>query len=131
MNPEERLIAEAALALEEAYAPYSSYKVGAALLCEDGSVFRGCNVENASYGLSCCAERVALFKAISEGKRRFTAIAVVAEPGKTVPIPCGACRQVLAEFSPELKVIVKGPGEDLLDFTLRELLPFGFPGNRP
>lgn len=129
VSPEEKLIEEATRALNEAYAPYSSYRVGAAILCEDGAIFRGCNVENASYGLSCCAERVALFKAVSEGKRRFEAIAIVTEGPNPVPVPCGACRQVLAEFSPGLRVIVAA-GTNFLRLNLADLLPFRFEGNR-
>ena len=98
-------LASAAIeASQRAYAPYSKFKVGAALLAEDGRVFTGCNVENASYGLTNCAERTAVFKAVSEGATRFKAIAIAGGVGD-VAMPCGACRQVLAEFSPEMEVL--------------------------
>jgi cytidine deaminase len=94
------LLEAAARAARKAHAPYSDYKVGAALLCADGQVFTGCNVENASYGLTNCAERTAVFTAIAAGRRDFVAMAVVAE-GDRMPYPCGACRQVLSEFCRE------------------------------
>ncbi len=97
------LMAEAELARLAAYAPYSRFQVGAALLTADGRVIRGCNVENASYSLTLCAERNAVFKAVSEGARAFVAIAVTAGPGRSAS-PCGSCRQVLYEFSPEIRV---------------------------
>jgi cytidine deaminase len=93
----EALLDAAAKAARKAHAPYSGYKVGAALLCADGEMFTGCNVENASYGLTNCAERTAVFTAISAGRRDFVAMAVVAD-GDSMPYPCGACRQVLSEF---------------------------------
>ena len=116
-------------AMTHAYAPYSGYKVGAALLCADGTVYQGCNIENASYSPTNCAERTAFFKAVSEGKRAFTAIAIVAAP-EGAPLrktaPCGVCRQVMMEFSPEMEVIcLNGAGESKT-FALRELLPYGF-----
>jgi len=105
----EALIAKAMEAREKAHAPYSNFAVGAALLAKSGRVYTGCNVENASYGLSICAERAAVFKAVSEGEREFEAIAVVTEKGVT---PCGACRQVLIEFGEDIQVIVaNGAGE--------------------
>jgi cytidine deaminase len=91
------LLEVARKAAQKAYAPYSNYKVGAALLCADGEVFSGCNVENASYGLTNCAERTAVFSAVAAGRRDFVAMAIVAA-GDSMPYPCGACRQVLAEF---------------------------------
>jgi cytidine deaminase len=94
------LLESAAKAASKAYAPYSNYKVGAALLCADGEVFCGCNIENASYGLTNCAERTAVFTAIAAGRRDFVAMAVVAD-GDSMPYPCGACRQVLSEFCRE------------------------------
>ena len=94
------LVAAARAAARRAYAPYSHYAVGAALLAEDGAVFSGCNVENASYGLTNCAERTALFKAVSEGRRRFCALAIAGGTPKAPAVPCGACRQALAEFCP-------------------------------
>ena len=98
----DRLLELAARARENAYVPYSHFAVGAALRSEDGSIYTGCNVENASYGLTICAERNAVVHAVAEGARRFDAVAVVTENGVT---PCGACRQVLAEFGPEMTVI--------------------------
>lgn len=119
----ENLIAKAMGARKEAYAPYSHFTVGAALLARSGRVYTGCNVENASYGLSICAERVAVFKAVSEGEREFEAIAVVTEKGVT---PCGACRQVLREFGDDIKVIVANEAGAYQVFTVRELLPEAF-----
>ena len=98
MTPKD-LMAEAELARESSYSPYSRFAVGAALLGVSGRVYHGCNVENASFGLACCAERTAVFKAVSEGEKAFAAIAVTAGPGRGAP-PCGACRQVLFECSP-------------------------------
>jgi len=120
----EDLVALALEARKKAYAPYSHFPVGAALLAESGQVYAGCNVENASYGLSICAERVALFKAAAAGERRFKAIAVVTE---TMATPCGSCRQVLAEFGgDELQVIVADPEGQMEIYTLGELLPASF-----
>ncbi|MCC8042768.1 MAG: cytidine deaminase [Oscillospiraceae bacterium] len=107
-----------------AYAPYSHFRVGAALLCESGEVYTDCNVENSSYGVSCCAERTALYKAVSEGERKFTAIAIACD-GDEYPYPCGICRQALSEFGTDLRVIV-GSGGEMKTFTLEELLPSGF-----
>ena len=121
---DEELVAAARAVREHAYAPYSAFAVGAALLCEDGSVVSGCNVENASYGLSQCAERVAVASAVASGKRRFSALAVVGPP-EGVTAPCGACRQVLAEFAPALRVLY-GSGAALERTTLAELLPLAF-----
>ena len=111
-------------ASQRAYAPYSKFKVGAALLAEDGRVFTGCNVENASYGLTNCAERTAVFKAVSEGATRFMAIAIAGGVGD-VAMPCGACRQVLAEFCPPDAPVrcVSLDGSIVKDFTVGELLP--------
>ncbi len=120
------LLALAWEARAQAYTPYSGYPVGACLLGEDGRTFLGCNVENASYGLTMCAERNAVFKAVSEGARRFVALAVTAEG--SLPFPCGACRQVLYEFSPELRVLVADKGR-IVETTLAELLPNGFGPN--
>ena len=105
----EELLKEAAEAASQAYCPYSEYRVGAALLTTDDTIFRGCNVENASYGLTNCAERTALFSAVAKGHRSFSALAVVSS-GDDFPYPCGACRQVLAEFcSPEMPVWIAAP----------------------
>jgi len=117
------LIQQAIRARDNAYAPYSKYKVGAALLTADGKVFLGCNVENASYGPSMCAERVAVFKAVSEGYKEFQAIAVATVNGGT---PCGVCRQVLREFAPNLVVVVSDVESNYQVFTLSDLLPHGF-----
>lgn len=123
MSPDD-LVALAKEARERAYAPYSHFAVGAALLAESGQVYAGCNVENASYGLSICAERVALFKAVAAGDRRFKAIAVVTE---TMATPCGSCRQVLAEFGEdELQVIVADLEGQMEVYALGELLPATF-----
>ena len=119
----ENLIAKAMEAREKAHAPYSRFAVGAALLSKSGCIYTGCNVENASYGLSICAERTAVFKAVSEGERDFEAIAVVTEKGVT---PCGACRQVLMEFGEDIQVIVANGAGEYRVFTLQELLPEAF-----
>lgn len=108
-----------------AYAPYSGFAVGAALLTDDGTVYTGFNIENASYGLSMCAERVALFKAVSAGRRRFSALAVACG-GEDYCRPCGACRQVLAEFAPELRVLMANERGDFKEMRLAELLPEAF-----
>jgi len=124
MDPN-KLIFVAKKAMERAHAPYSNYKVGAALICADGTVFKGCNVENASYGLTNCAERTALFSAVAAGKTEFKAIAIAAS-GAPAPFPCGACRQVLAEFcDPDFPIhIANGKGYETT--TLGELLPRAF-----
>lgn len=123
MTPEE-LLARAGLARVAAYAPYSHYAVGAAVLTEDGTVFSGCNVENASYGLTVCAERVAVFAAVAAGHRHLRAAAVVTPSRGS---PCGACRQVLLEFGgPELMVHLADPDGGRRDRTLAELLPESF-----
>ncbi len=119
------LIKQAKKAMEYAYVPYSRFKVGAALLTKDGMVFHGCNVENASYGATCCAERIAVFKAISEGKKFFEKIAVVSDSGKLTP-PCGICRQVLLEFMPEGMVILENEIGEIKTYSVKELLPIGF-----
>ena len=121
---EAELIRAALAASEHAYIPYSDYRVGAALLTPDGEVFTGCNVESASYSPTICAERTALVKAVSEGKRAFAAVAVVTRDGGS---PCGLCRQLLYEFSPEMLVIMADlTGRARQRATLSELLPFGF-----
>ncbi len=112
-------------AREFAVADYSNFKVGAALLADDGRVFTGCNVENATYGLTVCAERVALFKALSEGARRFTQIAVVADTEGPTP-PCGACRQLLWEFGGDLEVILGNLSSETGRHRLRDLFPLPF-----
>jgi cytidine deaminase len=118
------LFQQAEAVMQYAYAPYSNYRVGAALLTKDGKMFTGVNVENSSYGGTICAERVAFSKAIAEGEREFEAIAIASTDGKGWP--CGICRQFMYEFSPELKVIVGPDIEHLEIITLSELLPKGF-----
>lgn len=121
-----QLIETANKAREKAYAPYSGFTVGAALLATDGRVFTGCNIENSSYTPTCCAERVAIFKAVSEGCKAFDAIAVVGGEGDCVRdkcYPCGVCRQVMSEFCSEDMKIYFSNGDII---TLGELLPFGF-----
>lgn len=113
-------------ACENAYAPYSKFKVGAALLSSDGRVFTGCNVENSSYGAGICAERTAAVKAVSEGAVRFSAIAI-ANAGGGLTFPCGICRQFLSEFAEEgFRVILRNDKGSLEIFTLEELMPHGF-----
>lgn len=125
MSENEKLCIIAKDAANNAYAPYSNFKVGAALLSEDDIVYTGCNIENASYGATNCAERTAIFKAISEGKRNFTKIAVTTVDGKSTP-PCGMCRQVLMEFMPEGEVIFIDKNNDIIAFKVSELLPHNF-----
>lgn len=122
---DEKLLELALDARKNAYVPYSGYAVGAALLTEDGKVFAGCNIENAAYGNTLCAERTALVKAVSEGCRKFTRLAVV---GNSTDYcwPCGACRQMLYEFAPDLEVLVARKDHLFVKFPLRELLPHGF-----
>jgi cytidine deaminase len=117
------LIDLATKAREQAYAPYSNYAVGAALRGKSGRIYTGCNVENAVYSLTICAERNALFKAVSEGEREFGALAVVTANGGS---PCGSCRQVLAEFGPALRVLIAMPGRLVAVQTVAELLPRAF-----
>ena len=111
-------------ARENAYSPYSHFAVGAALLCEDGTLYEGCNIENASYGLTNCAERTAIFKAVSEGHIKFKALAVFADT-KGPCAPCGACRQVMAEFKIPLIIMGNLMG-NIKIVTIEELLPFSF-----
>ena len=117
-----KLIAEAIEARKNSYCPYSGFAVGAALLCKDGTIFRGCNIENASFSLTNCAERTAVFKAVSEGVTEFDTIAIAA---KTKAWPCGACRQVLNEFAPGIRVLVTWD-DHVEEKNLSELLPEGF-----
>jgi cytidine deaminase len=121
------LVRAAAKARQRAVAPYSKFKVGAALLTRSGAIITGANVESASYGLTCCAERIALFNALTAGKRDFVAVAVVARaPGG--PMPCGACRQLLAEYAPNAKVWVADTRalHVLKEFSVMDLLPAAF-----
>ncbi|UOY94046.1 cytidine deaminase [Ectobacillus sp. JY-23] len=125
MNSQE-LIQKAIEARQNAYVPYSKFKVGAALLAVDGKLYQGCNVENASYGLTNCAERTALFKAVSEGNKEFTAIAVVGDTAGPIS-PCGACRQVMVELcKPETKVYLANLKGDVQETTVAALLPGAF-----
>lgn len=123
--PVEKLINAAAAARARAYAPYSNFRVGAAILTSEGRYYTGCNVENASYGLSCCAERVALFKAVSNGERHFIALAVTAGTDDYCA-PCGACRQALAEFNPALRVYMANRRGEYRVQTVAALLPAAF-----
>jgi cytidine deaminase len=118
------LLAAAEAARGHAYAPYSRFSVGAALLCDDGTVVTGCNVENASYGMTMCAERTAVFAAVASGRTRFLTVAVAGPPGVTTP-PCGACRQVLAEFGRDARVLyTTASGHETT--TVDALLPASF-----
>lgn len=120
-----QLLDAARTARGNAVATFSGFKVGAALLTEQGTIVTGCNVENATYGLTVCAERVAMFKALSEGHRRFTAVAVVADTQTPTP-PCGACRQILWEFGGDLEVILGNLTDETARFRLAKLLPHPF-----
>lgn len=125
---EQGLMEAAMKAREAAYAPYSGFRVGAALLTKSGTVYTGCNIENAAYSPTNCAERTAIFKAVSEGEREFQAIAIVggADGLQEDCTPCGVCRQVLAEFCDGDLVILTGTTERIRRSTLAEMLPFGF-----
>lgn len=120
---DETLLALAREAMKRSYSPYSHYPVGAALLCADGRIFEGCNIENASFGLTNCGERTAIFKAVSEGATEFVAIAIASTV--SAPWPCGACRQVLNEFAPDIRVLVTWDG-GTDEMNLKQLLPHGF-----
>ena len=122
---EQTLVQRAMEMLEKSYCPYSGFPVGAALECEDGTVFTGCNVENAAYGSTICAERTALVKAVSEGHRTFTRLAVAGR-GEDYCWPCGACRQMLREFAPQLVILVARGDGSFVRTTLAELLPHSF-----
>ena len=120
------LIQKAQEAKEKAYVPYSGFHVGAALLCKDGTIFTGCNIENSAYGPTNCAERTAIFKAVSEGYREFKAIAIISD-SKELTSPCGVCRQVMAEFcEPDFEVIMLSCDGRYGSATLEELLPYAF-----
>lgn len=125
MDAFKKLLESASRARKKAYAPYSHFSVGAALLTEDGEIYDGCNVENLSYGLTICAERVAVFSAIAAGSRNFTGLSLVADTPEPIT-PCGACRQVLYEFSPDLWVISTNLAGQQKMYRLRELLPDAF-----
>ena len=127
---EERLLAAAADVRQRAYAPYSSFQVGAALYTETGDLHRGCNVENVSYGLTMCAERVAIGAAVAAGMKKVRLLALVSDSPEPV-VPCGACRQVLAEFNPSLRILSQTVGGQSTEFALNALLPSpdqGLPG---
>ena len=121
-----QLIEEAKKARDMAYAPYSKFQVGAALLTEDGKVYHGCNIENAAYSMCNCAERTALFKAFSDGERNFTMMAVIADTDRPVT-PCGACRQVISELCPQdMTVVLTNLKGDIQQITVEQLLPGAF-----
>ncbi|HVU08614.1 MAG TPA: cytidine deaminase [Verrucomicrobiae bacterium] len=122
-----KLVAAAARAREDSVSPYSQFKVGAALLTKRSEIIGGANVESASYGLTCCAERIALFKALTDGKKDFIAVAVVARCDGG-PMPCGACRQLLVEYAPDAQIIVADSDnlKKVRKFSVRELLPSAF-----
>ncbi|RDU23722.1 cytidine deaminase [Anaerosacchariphilus polymeriproducens] len=128
------LVEKALEARKFSYSPYSNFRVGAALLAEDGQIIKGCNIENAAFSPTNCAERTAVFKAVSEGITEFKAIAIVGGPGDEEPseiaAPCGVCRQVLREFcDPEKFIVLLGKGDKTWkEYTLEELLPLGFAG---
>lgn len=119
------LIDMALKAMENAYAPYSGFKVGAAILCSDKKVYTGCNIENSSYGASNCAERTAIFKAVSEGEREFEKIAIVSSSGDFT-FPCGICRQVLSEFMYDKTVVIFSEKDGISEFKVKDLLPEAF-----
>ncbi|NOX89331.1 MAG: cytidine deaminase [Calditrichaeota bacterium] len=122
-NPEE-LIKAARKARNFARAKYSNFRVGAAIITDEGEVFTGCNIESSSYSMTICAERVALTKALSEGKERFKALSIVAKDGAFCP-PCGACRQLLFDYAPDIDIVLSD-GNDYQIFKLRDLLPHAF-----
>ena len=122
MDIDGQLIAEARQAQEKAYAPYSNFRVGAALLTKDGKIYTGANIENSSFGLTVCAERLAIFKAVYDGVQTYQSIAITGSR-KGYLYPCGACLQVLAEFAPEISIIVSNEENELRKYTLKDLLP--------
>lgn len=122
----DQLIDEAIRIRDRAYVPYSKFEVGAALLTKSGKLYTGCNIENAAYPVTCCAERVAIFKAISDGETEFDTLAVAADSKRPVP-PCGACRQVMSEFfTKDMKIHLTNLNRDVKTFTMEEILPFSF-----
>ena len=123
-----KLISKAKKVRKKAYTPYSKFQVGAAVLCAGGKIFTGCNIENASFGLAVCAERVAIFKAISEGSTKFDAIAVICDTDKPCS-PCGACRQVISEFGEDIPLIMANLKGDIKIKKIKELLPEAFGKN--
>ena len=132
MNEREkiRLIEYAVEARKNSYSPYSNFKVGASVLTDGGEIFTGCNIENSSYTPTVCAERVAIFKAVSEGHKKFTAIAVVCEPKEQFCFPCGVCRQVMAEFfDDDTIILLSNPQKEYKELHLSDLLPYRFNKN--
>lgn len=125
MEQYKALVEKAKEAMSYAYVPYSKFQVGAALLCEDGKIYTGCNVENASFGATNCAERTAIFKAVSEGERRFKAIAIVSS-SKDFTYPCGICRQVIGEFMKQGEIILENAEGELKIYPFNDLLPYHF-----
>lgn len=124
-----KIVNKAKAVREKAYCPYSKFAVGAAILCEDGAIIDGCNVENVSYGLTICAERSAICKAISQGQKIFKSIAICAEMKDKFVGPCGACRQVLAEFSLDMDIYLCKPNNEIVKTTVGKLLPLSFTPN--
>ena len=122
---EQELMQKAVSMLDASYSPYSHFPVGAALECDDGTGYTGCNIENAAFGATICAERTAVSKAVSEGHRRFRRI-VIAGKGDQFCVPCGTCRQVLREFAPEIEIICLNGAGKSRRFTLPQLLPYSF-----
>ncbi|MEI3604766.1 cytidine deaminase [Pseudogracilibacillus sp. SE30717A] len=126
MNMKNKLILTAKEALENAYVPYSNFKVGAALLTKSGKVYSGCNIENSSFSLACCAERTAIFKAISEGEIELISMAVIADTEGPVS-PCGACRQVMTEFfTSDAQIYLSDLQGNIMETTVKDLLPYSF-----
>ncbi|OZU90147.1 cytidine deaminase [Virgibacillus indicus] len=122
----DNLIEEAIKIRDKAYVPYSDFPVGAALLTKSGKLYTGCNIENAAYPVTCCAERVAIFKAVADGEKEFVGMAVAADTNRPVP-PCGSCRQVMSEFfKGDLKIHLTNLKRDVKTITMEELLPFSF-----
>ncbi len=122
----EKLIKKARLAQKNSYAPYSKYKVGAAILTEDDTIISGCNVESSSYGLTCCAERVAIYSAITKGHNKFKALAIFTENGGT---PCGACRQVIWDLCGDIPIYIADENAKVYETTSKNLLPDAFDGS--
>lgn len=122
----QELVSKAKAASHNAYAPYSHFRVGAALECGDGSVYTGCNVENAAYGLAICAERTAMVKAVSEGHRDFVRLGIYCADTEDFGMPCGQCRQFMAEFNLDMEVIIGRPDGETQTYLVRDLLPQAF-----
>lgn len=122
---EKELLKLASEARKNSYSPYSKFRVGAALLTKSGKIYTGCNIENATYGATCCAERTAIYKAISEGEKEFEAIAVQGD-NDGLTFPCGICRQVMSEFSPNIQIVLGDNDGNIKRFELEQLLPHAF-----